>query len=546
MFIRVKTTPNSPRKSIQIVENTRVGTKTKQRILQYVGIATDDFMEQRLKELAREIIDKLEKEHQKQSELFAEMEPSKRGRKPRKELKDIVPPNEVLLTDVEEEKRIIEGVDDIAGSAYDELGYDGLLPRGSNKLLRDLVITRTVFPYSKHRIWKLMFEQFDKDYDLNSIYRVMDQIHPKINKIKQLTCAKTQSLMPNADVVLFDVTTLHFESIETDELREFGYSKNFRFNTTQVALALATNEHGLPIGYELFKGNEAEVKTLIASITKWRTMININSVCFVGDRAMFSKDNLALLDENGYSYVIAAKLRKLPHLCQEEILDEKHYRMDFIGKDVAWIGELELDNNKRLITTYTPSRAKNDRNKRKQIIDSLKPKTGNASKLIKNGAKKYVKVEAGETSLDPDKIAKDEMWDGMHGIITNIKDKHAKELLAKYHSLWHIEEAFRINKHNLKMRPIYHWTAERIESHVALCYMSFAVLKLIQYKVELTQIRYSVQDVLDVMVSVQASIHVHKKTGDRYRLPSRMSHNASYIYRAFNIQRSLDATIYQP
>ncbi|MFI0348583.1 MAG: hypothetical protein ACH346_07460 [Chthoniobacterales bacterium] len=57
--------------------------------------------------------------------------------------------------------------------------------------------------------------------------------------------------------------TLHFESIEVDELRKFGYSKNFRFNTTQVFLALATITDGLPIGYELFEGNKAEVKTLI-------------------------------------------------------------------------------------------------------------------------------------------------------------------------------------------------------------------------------------------------------------------------------------------
>jgi hypothetical protein len=251
------------------------------------------------------------------------------------------------------------------------------------------------------------------------------------------------------------------------------------------------------------------------------------------------------MDEYGYSYVIAAKLRSLSKAMQAQVLEEKHYRLDFYNKDVSWIGEFELD-NRRLITTYAPSRARHDRNHRKQILEAIKPKTGAASKLIKNGAKKYIKVEAGTTAIDQDKIDKDQMWDGMHGIITNIHDKHAKELLAKYHSLWHIEEAFRINKHNLKMRPIYHWTMERIESHVAICYMSFAILKLIQYKVELTQIKYSVQDVLDVMVSVQASIHVHKKTGDKYRIPGRMSNNARCIYRAFDIQRSQDASIYLP
>ena len=373
----------------------------------------------------------------------------------------------------------------------------------------------------------------------------MDQIHPKIDKIKQITCAKTQTLMPGADVVLFDVTTLHFESIDADEFREFGYSKNFRFNTTQVVLALATNEYGLPIGYELFKGDEAEVKTLIASINKWKALFDIKKVTFVGDRAMFSNDNLALLNEYGYSYVIAAKLRKLPQKIQNKILDEKNYRLDYYNKDIAWIGEFEY-NNQRLITTYTPSRARNDRNKRKQVLDAIEPKTGNANKLIKNGAKKYIKVESGTTSIDDAKVTKDAMWDGMHGIITNIPDDHAKELLAKYHSLWHIEEAFRINKHDLKMRPIYHWTQERIESHVALCYMTFTVLKYIQYKVELTQIKYSVQNVLEVLMKVQATILTHKVTKDKYRMPSSMSNNARCIYKAFGVERSLDASVYLP
>jgi len=230
MFVRVKSTPNSPRKSIQIVENIRIGNTTKQKILHYVGIAKDEIMEEQLKNLAHETIKRLEKERQTQTELFDEIAPKIRGRKPKKDIADIIPTNEVLLSDIEEEKRIVEGVDEIAGAAYNEIGYDKLLTRGSNQLLKDVVLARLIFPYSKHKLCKVLFEQFDKKYDLNKLYRLMDQIHPNINKIKQITCVKTQALMPNADVVLFDVTTLHFESIEADEFREFGYSKNFRFN----------------------------------------------------------------------------------------------------------------------------------------------------------------------------------------------------------------------------------------------------------------------------------------------------------------------------
>ncbi len=96
------------------------------------------------------------------------------------------------------------------------------------------------------------------------------------------------------------------------------------------------------------------------------------------------------------------------------------------------------------------------------------------------------------------------------------------------------------------MRPIYHWTAKRIESHIAICYMTFALLKYIQYKVEITQIKYSVQDVLEVLLKVQSTIFIHKVTKDRYRMPSSMSNNAKCIYKAFDVERSLDASIYQP
>ena len=101
---------------------------------------------------------------------------------------------------------------------------------------------------------------------------VFNKSSPSINKIKELTFKKTQSLFPDGvDLLLFDVTTLYFESVEVDALRNFGYSKDHRFNTTQVVLALATNQDGLPVGYELFEGNKAEVGTLLVAIESWKT-----------------------------------------------------------------------------------------------------------------------------------------------------------------------------------------------------------------------------------------------------------------------------------
>lgn len=726
MFIRINSTPNSPRKSIQIVESIRTGNKVRQKILRYVGVAMNDYEQERLVALANDIMFKM-KQNLVSPELFNDLAPEVTlGRKKKKQLADILPANQVVLTDVREESRIIEGIDDIAGVAYDELGFNKLLLRGSNQLLKDVVLARLVHPCSKRKLQKVLAQQFHKEYSLNKIYRLMDQVYPKIDRIKQLTQSKTQSLMPNADVVLFDVTTLHFESIVADGLREFGYSKNCRFNTTQVVLALATNEYGLPLGYELFEGNMAEVKTLLKSLNKWRELFNIKSVCFVADRAMFSKDNLMLLDASGYEYVVAAKLRSLSDEMQERILNSKIYRLEHVGDDVMWTNSFtyktdfshkfaldkltfthdekqqlrdiyavmvcnndplatqlkdnilcklrcksititpefrnKLLENKiftsgitsnKLIVSYRRARAEHDQYKRELILKKLKSKTGNIEKVINSGARKYLSVNAVKyhyidtrielatflellaqnpddgvafvaystvkpqvlmnkyaglkhiviipdimlneihtttklnltyheelskkininkqlidktistrdikkefdkhfkdylpainTDVDQNKIQDDAIWDGMHGIITNIKNKEPRELISKYQSLWRIEEAFRINKHNLKMRPIYHWNIKRIHSHIAMCYMAFAVLKLIQYKVRLTQPRFSVIDVLETMLSVQSSIHVHKKTKDKYKLPGSMSYEASALYRAFGVHRNLDASIY--
>lgn len=731
MFVRVKSTPKSPRKSVQIVENIRNGSKTKQKIVHYVGIAMDDEMETKLKQLAEELIIKIEKKRlaeATQSSLFAmnqaELEVAANsktaGRKKHKQLVDIIPAEQVAITDIFEEKRIIDGVDDIATQVYDGLGFNELLDsKRYSAVLKDVVLTRLVQPYSKLKLCRFMLNDFGKDYSEDQIYRMMDKLYDKIDDVKLKVFNKTHALMPEVNVLLFDVTTLYCESISQDGLREFGFSKDGKFNNTQLVLALATNELGLPIGYELFQGNCAEVKTLCIAIENWKKLFNIKSACFIGDRAMFSHDNLQLIEAYGYEYIIAAKLRGLSDKLQEQILDESHYIIEDFGKDMGWVGNFDypvedgyscnivekaedintkhhnsyvfcgdkksisqisyidtagtinnstiklveiqpeisklrlssakcsgqimtvaeyqqqkttvsgtviliiqeeqtidgevIDTNlvtiaynqqeiridslseelqqriikessnlnfssslmqelfasyvpltqllvpyevmlklfpehkfakRRICVSYKPSRARNDFHKRDKILKKLETKQGKSKQLLKTIAKKYMTAADEKLSLDWDKIAEDQHWDGMHGIVTNIHDTPAKELIMRYGNLWRIEEAFRINKHNLSMRPIYHYKSERIKAHIAICYMTFAVLKLIQYQTQLTQPRYTIDNIIETMLSVQSSIHRHKITKDQYRIPGVMSHEATILYRAFGIKRSRDAEIY--
>lgn len=556
MYIRRKKTPNSPRQSIQIVEGYRDEKgNVKQRIVRHLGVFVDEIEEAKLVALAEDLILKIKSEREAnspQGSLFDyALQDPKKGRPKRKSLSDIIPVSDVRLEDIVEDHRIVEGVHEIGGLVYEQMNFDKILPKKrDNQILRDMTLARMVAPSSKRGLAHYLKEQFDIDHNLDAIYRMMDKVHESIPKIKELAFNSTLALIPNKELnlVFFDVTTLYFESTEVDDLRAFGYSKDHRFNTTQLVLALATNEDGLPLGYELFSGSTAEVKTLLAAIKSWESFMKIRDVCFVADRAMFSKDNLDELDASGYRYIVAAKLKTLKSGLKEQILDGENYDPVLIGNEFAWLAEFEHE-GKRLITSYKSKRAMNDAKERQNILTKIEKtigQGGSTKKLISNsGVKKYTSSENSNTYLDQEKIEQDAMWDGLHGVITNDKNISTKEAIGKYSRLWVIEQAFRINKHNLQMRPIFHWTAQRIEAHIAMCYMSFAALKQIEYKVALTQ-KISINNIIESLIGVQASILKHTKTGDLYRLPGSMRNEARKIYKTFGLKRSEKPEIYVP
>ena len=555
MYIRRKKTPNSPRQSIQIVEGYRDEKgNVKQRIIRHLGVFTDEVEEAKLVALAEDLILKIKSEREATSPqgtlLNLPLSPPKKGRPMRKSLADIVQVSDVKLEDIIESHRVVEGVHDIGGLVYDQMNFDKILPKKrDSQILKDITLARMVAPNSKRGLAHYLKEQFDIKHDLDAIYRIMDKVHGQIPKIKELAFNSTLALIPNKEInlVFFDVTTLYFESTDIDDLRAFGYSKDHRFNSTQLVLALATNEDGLPLGYELFPGNTAEVKTLLVAIKSWESFMKIRDVCFVADRAMFSKGNLDELDASGYRYIVAAKLKTLKTNLKEQILDCKNYSPNIMGNDFGWIAEFEHE-GKRLITSYKSKRAMNDAKERQKIVAKIEKTIGqkaSTKKLISNsGVKKYTSSnDSSITYLDQNKIDVDAMWDGLHGIITNDKKVSAKEAIGKYSRLWIIEQAFRINKNNLQMRPIFHWTARRIEAHIAMCYMSFVVLKQIEYKVALTQ-KISISNIIESLIGVQASILKHIKTGDLYRLPGFMKNEARKIYKTFGLKRSEKPEIY--
>ena len=329
MYIRIKTTPNSPRKSVQIVESVRDGDKVRQKIVRYVGIAMDDDELKRLIDLAEHIKVKLESEGPQLSLLSSE-EAAHYAIEARR--KDDDRPLHVNLKELEEEQRVVLGIHEAYGKVYEELGFQRALPNPSRQeynteLLQHMVMARIANPQSKRASVKMLERDFGITLPLHKIYRMMDSLDDKaVLRIQDVAYNSAMSLLnQKVNVLFYDCTTLYFESFSEDELKQNGYSKDLKFNQPQVLLALVATEEGLPLSYDLFPGACFEGHTLIPILKKLRARYDLQHVIFVGDRGMLNEDNLKCLEEENFQYIVGAKLRNVSKKLQESILHEECY-----------------------------------------------------------------------------------------------------------------------------------------------------------------------------------------------------------------------------
>ncbi len=546
MFVRVKSTPNSPRQSVQIVSSVRVGDKVKQKIVRYIGIAMDDDELVRLKELAEVVKAKLEAQHQ--PSLF----PPETVAKQMIEAKAAKASKATLNVDLRqmvEEQRVVLGIHEVYGEVYRQLSFDTLLSqrryRASHEALFHCVMARIANPKSKRGSVQHLEQDFGVSLSLEKVYRMMDQLDDNtISRLQTMTCEGTRSLLPGAlDVLFFDCTTLYFESFKEDELKQNGYSKDCKFNQPQVLLALLVTREGLPVGYEVFPGATFEGHSLISVLKTMQARYDVRKMIFVADRGMLNEDNLHALDEAGAYYIVGAKLKQLPSALQTKVLDKSAYQA--LDKGASSAAEL-THKKRRLIVSHCPKRADKDQHDRQKAVDRLIKKIGksqNPKDLLNNyGYKKFLIIK-GKTSLsiNQDKIAAESRWDGLHGVITNLPDTPHQEVLSHYRGLWQVEESFRITKHDLKVRPIYHWTPSRVRAHIAISFMAFACIRQLMYRIKLQHKALSPEVIRNALIHVQHSVFKHKRTKKSYVMPSQINPEAKKIYAVMGLKATTTA-----
>lgn len=407
--------------------------------------------------------------------------------------------------ELEETARVIENMDSVLingtqlllNKVYDSIGFS----RIPDDILRHLVIARVSCPRSKLATVDYLKSYYDEDVNLNHIYRYMDKLYnTQMELVQKISVEHTRKLFGGKiGLMFYDVTTLYFETAETDVLREPGFSKDGKTAESQVVLGLLVSEGGYPLSYSLFNGSQYEGFTMLPMIDDFKQRFTLgDDFVVVADSGLMNKNNVTLLQKAGYKYILGARIRS-------ESASVKQWIFSLEKKDEVCY-EYKRENGERLVVNYSGKRAKKDAYNRERGIARLKKayKSGHLTKqqVNKRGYNKFLEISKDvEVTISEGKIAEDCKWDGLKGYITNT-DLDAERVIAEYHGLWVVERAFRVSKGTLEMRPMFHFTERRIEAHVCICFIAYKVYKELERLIAIREIGMNVDKVLDAAKTI--------------------------------------------
>ena len=330
------------------------------------------------------------------------------------------------------------------------------------------------------------------DLSLQHLYRALDKLAKHQELIQEHIFQVGRDLFnQKLDVVFYDVTTFYFSSeVEVEgALRQKGFGKDGKVGKTQILFCMLIDANKNPIGYQVFKGNTYEGDTYKMALDELKHRYAIDKVIVVADRGMLSKNNLAITREKGYEFIIGERLKSLPQKQKDALLNLQNYQHEWSYIDAS--GETILiryttlkAEGKTIIGTYSSKRAKKDRADREEKLLKAQQLLEHPSSINQKASRFFLKAEKRQSySLDEEKIKRAEQYDGFLAISTNNNTLPVSQLLDQYKQLFKIEHSFRTFKSHLETRPMFHWTDRRIEGHICLCYIAFALQNTLLQKI---------------------------------------------------------------
>jgi hypothetical protein len=371
---------------------------------------------------------------------------------------------------------------DALAGVYAALGFEQAT--AGDDVFRGLVLARIIEPTSKLDSARVLEEIGLDPPAYATVKRRLPVFATQAWRAKlAAACAARAGLGP-ATLVLYDVTTLYFETDEGDGFRESGFSKERRLEP-QITVGLLTDATGFPLMVNAFEGNKAETTTMIPTLRAFQAAHGITDVTVVADAGMVSAGNQQKLEEAGLSFILGARIPEVPYVV-------KTWRQAHPDQDVAdgqvftqkWpAGPTDKRRDQVIYYQYRHDRARRTlRGIDEQVAKAEKAVAGKVA--VKRN--RFVKLAGGTKSVNRDLEAKTRALAGLKGYVTNLTvcpdgtPVRPEFVIGAYHQLWRIEKSFRMSKHDLQARPIYAHKRESIEAHLSVVFAALAITRWIE------------------------------------------------------------------
>jgi hypothetical protein len=371
---------------------------------------------------------------------------------------------------------------DALEQAYRVVGLDAAA--GGDEVFRDLVLARIIEPTSKLDSGRVLEEAGVAPASYPTVCRRLRAYAKDSWRQKLSAACAAHARLGRASLVLYDVTTLYFETDAGDGFREPGFSKERRLEP-QITIGLLTDQAGFPLMVHAFEGDKGETKTLVPAIEAFMTAHQLPDVTVVADAGMISETNQKEIEEAGLSFILGARIPFVPYVVNQwkrehpgqEIPDGHIFTQPRPGGPT---GKLR---DQVIYYQYKADRARRTlRGIDEQVAKAEKAVAGK----IPVKRNRFIRLDGAAKTVNRELEAKAREIAGLKGYVTNLQacpdgtSVTAEFVISSYHQLWQIEKAFRMSKHDLQARPVYHRKRDPIEAHLTIVFAALAVSRWIE------------------------------------------------------------------
>lgn len=343
--------------------------------------------------------------------------------------------------------------------------------------------------------------------DDNRLYRALDKLLPHKRALESFLKEKLGELFAlEYDLLLYDVTSTYFEGeAKANPLAQRGYSRDKRGDCKQVCIGLVVSRCGIPLGYEVFAGNRADVTTMQEIVETMETRYGKADRIWVMDRGMISEENIEFFKAGKRRYIVGTPKGMLKKFEQQLLDEDWHAVRDGLevklcsspdGGDETFIlcrsrdrGEKEKAMHARFEQRIEEGLIKIQAGCEKRKCQSLVIAKRVGKLLGKNSrAAGLFDVQIEERSDGGTDVSwtKKEAWrdwaqlsEGCYLLRSNVTGWSDEELWRAYMQLTEAEAAFRIQKSDLSLRPIWHQKEDRVLAHILVCFLAYVLWKML-------------------------------------------------------------------